>query len=52
MVDSTEAVTPVVQGAAPLPDKEDPSTFEKIKAEFDRLDIPYRLTTHEPVLTS
>ena len=33
-------------------DEENPDTFERIKAKLDLCGVPYKLTTHEPVLTS
>lgn len=32
--------------------KEDPTTFERIKAKLEELGIEYKLTVHEPVKTS
>ena len=32
--------------------EEDPATFERIIAKFKEMNIDFKLTTHEPVLTS
>ena len=33
-------------------DVEDPATFKRITAKLDSLGVPYKLTVHEPILTS